>query len=67
MMKPNAFRKFLALGFMAATLSVNLSLAQQAPRIPSTPPIQPSTDDSGNPGGGNIDPCGDVPCAVAVH
>jgi hypothetical protein len=66
MMKPNAFRKFLALGFMAATLSVNLSLAQQAPKTPTTPPIM-QPDGSGNPGGGNIDPCGDVPCAVAVH
>jgi hypothetical protein len=68
MMKPNAFRTFLALGFMAATLSANLSFAQQTPKIPSTPPMQPSTNDSGNPGGsGNTDPCGTVPCAVAVH
>ena len=64
MMKPNAFTKFLALGFMAATLSVNLSLAQ-TPKIPSTPPMQP--DGGRNPGGGGMDPCANVPCVVAVH
>ena len=68
MTKPNAFKKFLALGFMAATLSANLSLAQQTTTIPTTTTTQPSTADSGNPGGtGNTDPCGSVPCAVAVH
>jgi hypothetical protein len=67
MMKPNALRKFLVLGFMAATLSVNLSLAQ-TPTIPSMPTSQPSPDGSGNPGGGGtMDPCGTVPCMVAVH
>jgi hypothetical protein len=66
-MKLNAFRTFLALGFFAATLSANLSLAQQTPKIPSTPPIM-QPDGSGNPGGGGtMDPCGTVPCMVAVH